>query len=150
MPVTKGAASGGTGASATRGKGPRRAPASQSARSMLPAERGASIATTSGDGAARAPAGAGPRRVKAIEIPGAARFSLPHAGAPMRRVLQLRSPRWQAPSACSGCRGGARDASFLRLRIHQRRRRQRDPSHRGSILRCESCTGRRQVVCRRH
>jgi hypothetical protein len=84
-PVMKGAASGGTGASATGGRGPRMAPASQSARPMLPAERGVSIAATSGDGPARAPPGTGPRRVKALESPRAARFSAPCVGAPIRR-----------------------------------------------------------------
>jgi hypothetical protein len=84
-PVTKGAASSDTGASATRGRGPRMAPASRSAQSMLPAERGAGVAATSGYGAARAPPGAGPRRVKAPEDPGAAWFSAPYVGAPMRR-----------------------------------------------------------------
>jgi hypothetical protein len=52
---------------------------------MLPAEQGASIAATSGDGAFRDPLGVGPRRVKAMEVPGAARFSAPCVGAPMRR-----------------------------------------------------------------
>jgi hypothetical protein len=52
---------------------------------MLPAKQGASIATTSGDSATRAPPGAGPQRVKAVEVPGAARFSVPRAGAPMHR-----------------------------------------------------------------
>jgi hypothetical protein len=59
--------------------------ASWSVRSMLTAERGASIAATSGDGVARAPPGAGPRRVKAPEVLGAAQFSMPRAGTPMRR-----------------------------------------------------------------
>jgi hypothetical protein len=45
---------------------------------MLPVERGASIVATSGDGAFRAPPGAGPRRVKAMEVPEAARFSMPY------------------------------------------------------------------------
>jgi hypothetical protein len=84
-PVAKGAASSGSGASATGGRGPRMASGARSARSMLPAERGANIAATSGDGAARAPHGAGPRRVKALEDPGAAQFSMPCAGAPMWR-----------------------------------------------------------------
>jgi hypothetical protein len=52
---------------------------------MLPADRGAGNAATIGDSAARAPLGAGPRRVKALEVPGAAQFSVPCAGAPMRR-----------------------------------------------------------------
>jgi hypothetical protein len=50
MPDTKVASSGGTGASAAGGKGRRMASASRSAQSMLPAERGADIATTIGDG----------------------------------------------------------------------------------------------------
>jgi hypothetical protein len=52
---------------------------------MLPVGRGAGIAATSGDGATRAPTGAGPQRVKALEVPGAVRFSAPYASAPMRR-----------------------------------------------------------------
>jgi hypothetical protein len=93
MPVMKGAASDGTGASATGGRGPRMAPTSQSARSMLPAERGADIAATSGDGAARAPPGAGPQRFRALEASTAARFCLHYAGAPMRRgPLALGAP----------------------------------------------------------
>jgi hypothetical protein len=51
---------------------------------MLPRERGAGAATT-GDGAFRAPPGAGPRRVKALEAPGAAQFASSCLGAPMRR-----------------------------------------------------------------
>jgi hypothetical protein len=60
MPVMKGAISGGTGASAAGGRGPRMASTSWSARSMLPTKRGANIATTSGDGVAKASPGAGP------------------------------------------------------------------------------------------
>jgi hypothetical protein len=52
---------------------------------MLLAELGAGIDTNSGDGAARAPPGAGPRRVRALETPTAARFSMHCASAPMRR-----------------------------------------------------------------
>jgi hypothetical protein len=51
---------------------------------MLPGERGASAAAT-GDGAFRAPPGAGPRRVKALEAPGAVRFASSCLGTPMRR-----------------------------------------------------------------
>jgi hypothetical protein len=51
---------------------------------MLPAGRGACAAAT-GDGAFRAPPGAGPRRVKAMEVPGAAWFAAAGVGAPMRR-----------------------------------------------------------------
>jgi hypothetical protein len=58
---------------------------SRSARSMLPAGRGACVAAATGDGAFRAPPGAGTRRVKAVEVPGAAWFAAPYVGAPMRR-----------------------------------------------------------------
>jgi hypothetical protein len=51
---------------------------------MLPEVRGTGVAATS-DGAFRVPPGAGPRMVKALEVPGAARFGLPRIGAPMRR-----------------------------------------------------------------
>jgi hypothetical protein len=51
---------------------------------MLLGARGAGAAAT-GDGVFRAPPGAGPRRVKALEVPGAARFATPCIGAPMRR-----------------------------------------------------------------
>jgi hypothetical protein len=57
---------------------------SQSTWSMLPGEREADAAAI-GDGAFRAPLGAGPRRVKALEAPGAARFASSCLGAPMRR-----------------------------------------------------------------
>jgi hypothetical protein len=52
---------------------------------MLPAGRGASIIAATGNGAFGTPPGAGPRRVKAMEVPGAARFAAPCIGAPMRR-----------------------------------------------------------------
>jgi hypothetical protein len=52
---------------------------------MLPVEWGADIATTRSGGAAKAPPGAGPRRVRAKEAIRAARFSMPRAGALMRR-----------------------------------------------------------------
>jgi hypothetical protein len=51
---------------------------------MLPGERGAGTAAI-GDGAFRAPLGAGPRRVRALEVPGAARFASSCLGAPRRR-----------------------------------------------------------------
>jgi hypothetical protein len=86
------------------------APASRSARSMLLMERGASIAATSGDGVARAPPGVGPQRVKALEVPGVARFSMPCAGAPMRKgPLALGAPMagtfglFRLPGGCSRC-----------------------------------------------
>jgi hypothetical protein len=50
---------------------------------MLPTGRGAYVAATTGDGAFRAPPG--PRSVKAMEVPGAARFATLCVGAPMRR-----------------------------------------------------------------
>jgi hypothetical protein len=51
---------------------------------MLPGARGAGVAAT-GDDAFRAPPGAGPQRVKAREVPGAARFATPCIGTLMRR-----------------------------------------------------------------
>jgi hypothetical protein len=51
---------------------------------MLPEAWGAGAAAA-GDGAFRAPPGAGPRRVKALEVPGAARSTTPCIGALMRR-----------------------------------------------------------------
>jgi hypothetical protein len=52
---------------------------------MLLAKRGADIAATRSGGIAKAPPGAGPRRVRAEEALGVVRFSMPCAGAPMRR-----------------------------------------------------------------
>jgi hypothetical protein len=62
-------------------------PGTRSARSMLPAGRGAraSAAAATGDSAFKAPPGAGPRRVTAEEVPRATRFAAPCVGAPMRR-----------------------------------------------------------------
>jgi hypothetical protein len=68
-----------------REEGARAASTSRSARSMLPAGRGASVASATGDSVLRAPPGAGPRRVKAMEVPGAAQFVVLCGGAPMRR-----------------------------------------------------------------
>jgi hypothetical protein len=51
---------------------------------MLPEARGAGAATR-GDGVFMAPPGAGPRRVRALEVPGAARFAVPCMGAPRRK-----------------------------------------------------------------
>jgi hypothetical protein len=84
-PVAGGATSYGPGASATGGRGPREASTSRSARSMLLARQRAYSTTAIGDGMFRAPPGAGPRRVKAMEVPGAAWFTAPCVGAPMRR-----------------------------------------------------------------
>jgi hypothetical protein len=70
--------------SASGGRGPRAASTSVSTRSMLPRARGADT-TARGDGAFRAPPGAGPRRVRALEVPGAARFAVPHINAPRRK-----------------------------------------------------------------
>jgi hypothetical protein len=64
--------------------GPRAASTSRSTRSMLPEERGASVAAN-GNGEFRAPPDVGPQRVRAPEVPGAARFASPYPGAPMRR-----------------------------------------------------------------
>jgi hypothetical protein len=84
-PPAGAATSCGPRASATGGRGPRAAFTSRSARSMLPVGRGACITAATGDGAFRAPPGAGPQRVKAMEVPGATRFTAPYVGAPMRR-----------------------------------------------------------------
>jgi hypothetical protein len=51
---------------------------------MLPGAQGANAAAR-GDGAFRAPPGAGARRVRALEVPGAARFAAPRISAPRRR-----------------------------------------------------------------
>jgi hypothetical protein len=51
---------------------------------MLPAGRGAGIATATGDSAFRPPPGVGPQRVTAMEDPRAAQFIAPCTGAPMR------------------------------------------------------------------
>jgi hypothetical protein len=51
---------------------------------MLPEARGVGAAT-SGDGEFRAPPRAGPLRVRAPEVPEAARFASSYLGAPMRR-----------------------------------------------------------------
>jgi hypothetical protein len=51
---------------------------------MLPGALGVGAAATGG-GAFGAPLGAGPRRVKAPEVPGVARFAMPCVGALMRR-----------------------------------------------------------------
>jgi hypothetical protein len=58
---------------------------SQSAQSMLPVGRGARVAAAAGEDTIGAPPGAGPRRVKAMEVAGAAWFATPCVGAPMRR-----------------------------------------------------------------
>jgi hypothetical protein len=79
--IAGGATSCGPGASVTGGRGPRAASTSQSARPMLPP----GVAAATGDGAFRATPGAGPRRVKAMEVPGVAWFAAPYVGAPMRR-----------------------------------------------------------------
>jgi hypothetical protein len=83
-PDTGGATSYGPGPSASGGSGPRVASTSLSTRSMLPEARGAGAAAR-GDGAFRAPPGDGPRRVRVLKVPGAARFTPPRIGAPRRR-----------------------------------------------------------------
>jgi hypothetical protein len=84
-PVTGGATSCGPDASATGCRGPRVASTSRSARSILPAGWGACVAAATCDGAFRAPPGVGPRRVKAMEVPGAALFAALSGGAPMHK-----------------------------------------------------------------
>jgi hypothetical protein len=51
---------------------------------MLPGARGAGTAARGND-AFKAPPGAGPRRVRAQEVPSAARFAMPRIGAPRRK-----------------------------------------------------------------
>jgi hypothetical protein len=68
----------------SRGRGPRVASTSRSTRSMFPGARGVGAAA-SGDGEFRAPPSAGPLRVRAPEVPEAARFTSSCLGAPMRR-----------------------------------------------------------------
>jgi hypothetical protein len=51
---------------------------------MIPEARGAGAAAR-GDGAFRAPPGTGPRRVRAPEVLGTARFIVPRIGAPRRK-----------------------------------------------------------------
>jgi hypothetical protein len=51
---------------------------------MLPEARGADAAAR-GDDTFIAPPGAGPRRVRELEVPGAARFAVPRMGAPRRK-----------------------------------------------------------------
>jgi hypothetical protein len=82
-PFAGGATSCGPGASASGGRGPRAASTSLSARFVLPEAWGAGAsAAARGNGAFRAPPGAGPRRVRVLEVAGAARFAVPHIGAP--------------------------------------------------------------------
>jgi hypothetical protein len=98
---------------------------SWSTQSMLPEERGAGAATTS-DGTFKAPPCTGPRRVKALEAPGVARFASSCLGAPMCRGLRRRASTGCGSSPCSCCPGGARSASPPSS-IQQRWRRRRDP-----------------------
>jgi hypothetical protein len=92
---------------------------------MLPEARGAGTATT-GDGAFRAPLGAGPRRVNALEVPGAARFASPCIDAPMRRGPPALGVHWAGTFALFLLPGGARGA-LSPSPIQRRRRRWRDP-----------------------
>jgi hypothetical protein len=149
-PVTKGAASSGTGASATGGRGPRRAPASRAPGRCSP---------WSGELTLPAPVvTAWPEHLLVLDPGGSTPWrspgrpgSLCPAPAPLcAGGLQLRAPRWRGPSVCFGYQGGARGTSLLRLRIRRWWRRQRDPWCRGGLLRCKSSTRRRQVVFRGH
>jgi hypothetical protein len=92
---------------------------------MLSRARGAGAAAT-GDGALRAPPGARPRRVKALEVPGAARSAMPCIGAPMRRGPSAPGVHRVGTFALFLLPGGARDALSL-SQIQRRWRRQRDP-----------------------
>jgi hypothetical protein len=92
-PFAGGATSCGPGPSAAGEGGPRAVSTSRSTRSMLLGERGAG-ATANGDGEFRAPPDTGPRRVRAPEVPGAARFASPCLGAPMRRGPPAPGVHW--------------------------------------------------------
>jgi hypothetical protein len=97
---------------------------------MLPVGRGACDTAGGRDGAFRAPPGAGPRRVKAMEAPGAARFAVPYVGAPMRRgppassvhragtfvlfLLPGGAPAAFRPRAHRSCGGGGGKGSMAR------------------------------------
>jgi hypothetical protein len=114
---------------------------------MLPTERGASIATTCGDGSASAPTGAGPQRVKALEVPGAARFSVPCADAPMR----------MGPPALGAQMAGTFSLFLLPEGCPWRfAPALEDPAAaegsmvQGRCLRSKSSAGRRQVECQGH
>jgi hypothetical protein len=124
-PVAGGATSCGPGSSAAGRRGPRAASTSRSTRSMLPRARGVGAAAT-GDGSFRAPPGAGPRRVKALEVPGPARSAAPRIGAPMRRGPPAPGVHRAGTFALFLLPGGARGALFL-SQIQRRRRRRRDP-----------------------
>jgi hypothetical protein len=92
---------------------------------MLPGAQGAGAAAI-GDDAFRAPAGAGPRRVKALEVPGAAWSAAPYIGAPMCRGPPAPGIHRTGTFALFLLPGGARDASSL-SQIQRQQRRQRDP-----------------------
>jgi hypothetical protein len=57
-------------------------------------------------GAFRAPLGAGPRRVKALEVPGAARFASPCIDAPVRRGPPAPGVHWAGTFALFLLPGG--------------------------------------------
>jgi hypothetical protein len=115
----------GPGSPTAGGRGPRAASTCRSTRSMLPGARGADAAAT-GDGAFRAPLGAGPRRVKALEVPGAARPATPCIGTPMHRGPPVPGVHRAGTFAMFLLPGGAHGALFL-SQIQRRRRMQRDP-----------------------
>jgi hypothetical protein len=117
---------GGTGVSTAGGRGPRAASTSRSTRSMLPGARGAGAAA-SGDDDFRAPPGARPLRVRAPEVPVAARFASSCLGAPMRRGLPTPGVHRAGIFALFPLPGGVRGALPQSLILRWRRRR-RDPS----------------------
>jgi hypothetical protein len=79
---------------------------------MLPGVRGASAITT-GDGAFRVPLGTGPRRVKALEVPRAARSTTPCIGIPMHRGPPALGVHWAGTVALFLLSGGTHSASSL-------------------------------------
>jgi hypothetical protein len=89
----------------SRGGGPRAASTSRRARSMLPEAQGAGAAAC-GDGKFRAPPRGGPLKVRALEVPAAARLASPCRGAPMRRGLPAPGVHWAGIFALLPLPGG--------------------------------------------
>jgi hypothetical protein len=72
---------------------------------MLPEARGAD-ATASGDGKFRAPPRGGPLKVRALEVPAAARLASPCRGAPMQRGPPVPGAHWAGIFALLPLPGG--------------------------------------------